>query len=116
MNIHSMKLQHIELENLKTTNLNVRKKGGKDIDDLVPSIRSLGIIQPLLVRKNCEGYEIVAGQRRYHALVKLSQEAEIDPVPCIIMQEGDDAKAIEASLAECVFRNIRHLIPTTSGT
>ena len=104
MNIHSMKLQHIELDQLKTTNLNVRKKGGKDIDDLIPSIRSLGIIQPLLVRKNCEGYEIVAGQRRYHALVKLSQESEIDPVPCIIMNEGDDALAIEASLAENIAR------------
>ncbi|MCP4182615.1 MAG: ParB/RepB/Spo0J family partition protein, partial [Hyphomicrobiales bacterium] len=66
--------------------------------------RSLGILQPLLVRKNCEGYEIVAGQRRYHALVKLSEESEIEPVPCIIMDEQDNAKAIEASLAENVAR------------
>ena len=57
-----------------------------------------------MVRKNCEGYEIVAGQRRYHALVRLSEESEIEPVPCIIMSEGDDAKAIEASLAENVAR------------
>ena len=99
-----MELQHIKIDDLKTTAINVRKKGGKDIDDLVPSIRSLGIIQPLLVRKNCEGYEVVAGQRRYHALVKLSQESEIDPVPCIIMSEGDDALAIEASLAENIAR------------
>ena len=56
------------------------------------------------MRPNCEGYEIVAGQRRYHALVKLSQESEIEPVPCMIMDEGDDAKAIEASLAENVAR------------
>ncbi len=99
-----MQLQHIELENLKPTNLNVRKKGAKDIRDLVPSIRSLGLIQPLLVRPNCEGFEIVAGQRRYYALQKLSSEAEIDPVPCIVMKEGDDARAIEASLAENIAR------------
>ena len=99
-----MELQHIEIDNLKTTNLNVRKKGAKDINALLPSIRSLGVLQPLLVRKNCEGYEIVAGQRRYHALVKLSEESEIEPVPCIIMEEGDDAKAIEASLAENIAR------------
>ena len=101
-----MKLQHIKIENLKTTNINVRKKGGKEIDDLLPSIRSLGLLQPLLVRANCEGYEIVAGQRRYHALVKLAEESEneIEPVPCIIMNEGDDAKAIEASLAENIAR------------
>ena len=99
-----MELQHIKIENLKTTTLNVRKKGAKDIADLVPSIRSLGVIQPLLVRPNCEGYEIVAGQRRYHALVKLSEESEIEPVPCIIMEEGDDALAIEASLTENIAR------------
>jgi len=99
-----MELQHIELENLKTTALNVRKKGAKDIADLVPSIRSLGLLQPLLVRQNCEGYEIIAGQRRFYALQKLSEEQNIEPVPCIIMAKGDDAKAIEASLAENIAR------------
>lgn len=99
-----MELQHIELENLKTTALNVRKKGAKDIADLVPSIRSLGLLQPLLVRQNCEGFEIIAGQRRFYALQKLSEEQNIEPVPCIIMAKGDDAKAIEASLAENIAR------------
>lgn len=104
-----MKLQHIKIENLKTTNLNVRKKGGKDIGDLLPSIRSMGILQPLLVRPNCEGYEIVAGQRRYYAAQKIAEEvsetgASIEPLPCIIMEAGDDAKAIEASLAENIAR------------
>jgi len=70
-----MKLTHITLENLKTANVNVRKTGAKDVADLVPSIRSLGILQPLLVRPNCEGYEIVAGQRRYHALRTLADDA-----------------------------------------
>lgn len=109
MNIQSMQLQHVELENLKTTNLNVRKKGAKDIADLVPSIRSLGILQPLLVRPNCEptnggGYEIVAGQRRYHAMCKIAEEGAVDPIPYIVMDESDDAKAIEASLAENIAR------------
>jgi len=99
-----MELQHIELKNLKTTALNVRKKGAKDIADLVPSIRSLGLLQPLLVRQNCEGFEIIAGQRRFYALQKLSEEQNIEPVPCIIMAKGDDAKAIEASLAENIAR------------
>ena len=67
-----MKLTHLDLDQLKPAKVNVRKRGGKKIADLVPSIRSLGLLQPLLVRPNCEGYEIVAGQRRYHALRKLS--------------------------------------------
>ncbi len=99
-----MKLQHINIENLKTANVNVRKKGGKEITDLLPSIRSLGLLQPLLVRPNCGGFEIIAGQRRYHALEKLAEEGEIEPVPCIIMDEQDNAKAIEASLAENIAR------------
>lgn len=88
-----MKLKHIELDQLKTTKLNVRKKGAKEIADLVPSIRSLGLLQPLLVRPNCEGFEIVAGQRRYYALQKLAQEGKVEPVPCMVMAEGDDAKS-----------------------
>lgn len=99
-----MELLHIELKNLKLSPVNVRKKCGKDVSDILPSIRSLGILQPLLVRANCEGFEIVAGQRRYNALSKLAEEGDIESVPCIIMQESDDAKAIEASLAENIAR------------
>ncbi|MEO0383195.1 MAG: ParB/RepB/Spo0J family partition protein [Pseudomonadota bacterium] len=109
-----MKLTHLPLDQLNTSAVNVRKHGGKDIADLMPSIRSLGLIQPLLVRPNCqrtsgEGFEIVAGQRRFNALTvlageKLAEESPIEPVPCIIMEDGDDATAIEASLAENITR------------
>lgn len=99
-----MKLTHLPLDQLKLSAVNVRSTGGKEIADLLPSIRSLGIIQPLLVRPNCEGFEIVAGQRRYHALVRLVDEGITEPVPVAIMEDGDDAKAIEASLAENVAR------------
>ena len=99
-----MQLQHIDLDQLKTTNLNVRKVGKKDISDLLPSVRSLGIIQPLLVRKNCEGYEVIAGQRRFYTAHALLEEGIKEPVPCIVMKEGDNAKAIEASLVENIAR------------
>lgn len=102
-----MKLQHIDLNDLKATRLNVRKTGAKDIADILPSIRSQGLLQPLLVRPNCEGYEIIAGQRRFHALRKLADEAGGNgsaPVPCLVMDAGDDAKAVEASLAENLAR------------
>eukprot|EP00873_Tetraselmis_striata_P002220 jgi/Tetstr1/422484/TSEL_013322.t1 len=99
-----MKLTHLTLDQLKPAPVNVRKRGGKDIADLLPSIRSLGLLQPLLVRANCEGYEIIAGQRRFHALAKLAENTPSDPVPCIIMEDGDDARAVEASLAENIAR------------
>jgi ParB family transcriptional regulator, chromosome partitioning protein len=102
-----MELQHIDLNDLKPASLNVRKKGGKEIGDILPSIRAHGLLQPLLVRPNCEGFEIVAGQRRYYALEKLAEEnggGESESVPCLVMEAGDDARAIEASLAENIVR------------
>lgn len=99
-----MKLTHLPLEQLKLCPLNVRRKGGQDIADLISSIRSLGVIQPLLVRPDCEGFEIIAGKRRFRALAKLAQEGMADPVPAMVMEDGDDATAIEASLAENVAR------------
>jgi len=100
-----MTLQYIELTDLKPASVNVRKHGAKDIADLIPSIEAMGILQPLLVRPNCERFEIVAGQRRYHALKHLAEDNDnIDPVPCLVMEDGDDAAAIEASLAENVAR------------
>ena len=69
----------------------MRKIGGKDIADLVPSIRALGLLQPLLVRPNDAGFDIIAEQRRYYALVALADEQHIDPVPFMIMGDGDDA-------------------------
>ena len=83
----------------------MRKHGGRDVSDLVASIRSLGVIQPLLVRPNCEGFEVVAGQRRLLACQALEQETgKAEPVPCAILDTGDDAAAIEASLAENIAR------------
>ena len=100
-----MKLQHIELSKLKLSPVNVRKHGGKNVAELIASIRSLGVIQPLLVRPNCEGFEVVAGQRRLRACQALEQETgKADPVPCAILDTGDDAAAIEASLAENIAR------------
>lgn len=99
-----MKLDFIKLEDLKISPINVRKHGDVSGDDLVPSIKSLGVFQPLLVRKNCEGYEIIAGQRRFNACQTIAKSQVIDPIPCAIMEKGDDVKAIEASLAENIAR------------
>jgi hypothetical protein len=57
-------LHHIPLQQLKVSKLNVRRQGTKEIDSLAASIAALGIIQPLLVRGDGDGYEIVAGRRK----------------------------------------------------
>ncbi len=99
-------LHHIPLSQLKVSRLNVRRQGAKEIDSLAASIAALGIIQPLLVRSDGDGYEIVAGRRRYLAAKKLDADgaAEADKLPCVVLEADDDATALEASLAENVER------------
>ena len=99
-------LHHIPLADLTLSKLNVRRHGPKEIDSLAASIAALGLIHPLLVRRAGDGFEIVAGQRRYLAMKKLNAEGtpETDTLPCIVMDATDDAQAIECSLAENVAR------------
>ncbi len=100
------KLHHIPLSELTVSKLNVRRHGAKEIDSLAASIAALGIIQPLLVRRDGDGYEIVAGRRRYLAAKKLDADGtpDADKLPCVLLEADDDATAIEASLAENVER------------
>lgn len=101
-----MELRHIELSNLHISPFNMRhQKKAPDVSDILPSIRERGILQPLLVRPNAEGFEIVAGRRRYFSAKTVEKErGSFDPVPCAVMEAGDDAAAIEASLIENVAR------------
>ena len=63
--------------------------------ELAESIKHNGLIQPITVRPNTQGFEIVAGARRYRA----AQLAELFAVPARIV-EIDDAKALEWQLVE----------------
>lgn len=67
--------------------------------DLIASIKSSGIIQPIIVRKDLLGYEIIAGERRWRA----AQAAGLKDVP-IIIREATDMEAAELSLIENIQR------------
>lgn len=62
------------------------------IDELADSILQHGIIQPLVVRKNTHGFEIVAGERRWRA----SRKAELKEVPCIVREFTDEENMLIA--------------------
>src|SRR3546814_18547186 len=82
-------------------------KKAPDVSDILPTVRARGVLVPLIVRPNCaEGaYEIVAGARRFTAACLVAGEkGEADPLPCAILEDGDDAAALEASLIENVAR------------
>ncbi|TIT03439.1 MAG: ParB/RepB/Spo0J family partition protein [Mesorhizobium sp.] len=103
-----MQLAHIPLDRLNISALNMRHgKRAPDISDILPSVRARGVLVPLLVRPNGspETFEIVAGRRRYFAAKSLADErGESDALPCAIMEDGDDADALEASLIENIAR------------
>jgi len=103
-----MKLDFIDLDNLSIAAANMRGKGkDPDVADLMPSIRARGVLVPLLVRPNCsEGhFEIVAGRRRFTAVSAVAREGgAVRPLPCAILDEGDDADALEASMLENLAR------------
>lgn len=67
--------------------------------ELADSIEEIGIIQPLVVKKSGEFYEIVAGERRWRA----ARMAALRKVP-VIIKEYDDLKTLEAALIENVQR------------
>lgn len=107
-----MKLDFIPLGKLSISKANMRyAKKAPDVSDILPTIRARGVMVPLLVRPNCAdgAYEIVAGARRFTAaqIVADGQDGAGEPLPCAILEEGDDAGAIEASLIE----NIARLAP-----
>ena len=108
-----MKLDFIPLDKLVVSKANMRyAKKAPDVSDILPTVRSRGVIQPVIVRPNCapDGYEIVAGSRRFHAAKivaeerRLAGDTTIEPMPCAILDEGDDAAAIEASMIENMAR------------
>jgi ParB family transcriptional regulator, chromosome partitioning protein len=101
-----MELKHIPLDQLHLSAVNMRhSKKAPDVSDILPSIRARGILQPLLVRPNNKGFEIVAGRRRYFSAKAVeAEQGAFDPVPCAVMEPGDDAAAIEASLIENIAR------------
>ncbi len=70
----------------------------EELDGLADSIKSRGIIQPILVRTHPEDlslYEIIAGERRWRA----AQLAQLHDVP-ILVKDLDDAETLEIALVE----------------
>ena len=69
------------------------------LQELANSIREQGILQPLIVRNQGKGYEIIAGERRWRA----AQIAAINSVP-VIVRDIDDSTALAIGLIENIQR------------
>ncbi|MDI9918895.1 ParB/RepB/Spo0J family partition protein [Rhodococcus sp. IEGM 1379] len=62
--------------------------------ELVHSIREFGLMQPIVVRRNGDKYQLVMGERRWRA----SQEAGLEKIPAIIRETDDDSMLRDALL------------------
>jgi len=88
------------IEELQPNRYQPRKNfNDQDQKQLITSIKKSGIIQPIIVRKQGKGYEIIAGERRWRA----AQAAGLKDVP-IVIREATDMEAAEMSLIENIQR------------
>jgi len=97
----SEELVEIDLDLIEPNSLQPRTNFDESrLEELAQSIRSNGIIQPLLVRRIENGkYQLIAGERRWRA----AQRAGLPNVPCVVKEIPDD-KVLELALIENIQR------------
>ena len=83
----------------------------ESIDELADSIAERGVLQPILLRPHGDdGFEIIAGERRWRA----AQRARLHTIPAIV-REMDDAAMAEVALIENIQREDLNAIEEAEG-
>ena len=86
-------VNYVDINDIRPNRNQPRKNFDEEaIAELATSIQEHGIIQPLIVRKADNGYELVAGERRWRA----ARKADLEKVPCIIREFSDEENALIA--------------------
>lgn len=80
------------------------------MEELAGSIRNQGIIQPLVVRPKADGYELIAGERRWRAAMK----AGLTRVP-VVVRQASDHEALQLALVENLQREDLNPIEEANG-
>jgi ParB family transcriptional regulator, chromosome partitioning protein len=88
--------QQIPIAKIKPNPFQPRKVfRAEDLQELVQSVKEKGVLQPIVVRKKGEGWEIIAGERRYRAAQKLG----LLTIPAVEVQ-ASDVESLEIALIE----------------
>ena len=84
--------QMIAVDQIRPSHQQVRTRfDAEPLGELAESIRSHGVLQPLLVRRLIDGYELIAGERRWRA----ARLAGLTAVPAVVRSDaGDDAQLV----------------------
>ena len=107
----STKTNKISISSIVRNKFQPRRNFNKEqMEELTNSIRERGIIQPIVVRKQSDKYEIVAGERRWQA----AQNAGMHEVPVVEVQ-ADDLKSLEFAIVENVQRDDLNPIEEANG-
>ena len=94
---------YIDINDIKPNKDQPRKTFNEEkLKDLANSIKENGVIQPLIIRKAQNGYELVAGERRWRA----ARIAEIKKVPCIIRDFDEKQNMIVAIIENMQRENL----------
>jgi ParB family transcriptional regulator, chromosome partitioning protein len=89
--------QYIDVDQVKPSTEQMRKSfPAESLRELADSIRQHGVLQPLLVRQLPDGYELIAGERRWRA----ARLAGVERVPAIIRHEADSEDSLLLGLIE----------------
>ena len=105
------KSNKISISSLIRNKYQPRKSFNKNqMEELTNSIKERGIIQPIVVRKQLDKYEIIAGERRWQA----AQNAGLHEVP-VVEVEADDLKSLEFAIVENVQRDDLNPIEEANG-
>jgi ParB family chromosome partitioning protein len=73
--------------------------GEEALEGLTLSIREVGVLQPIVVRRTAEGYELIAGERRLRA----AQRAGLATIPAVV-RDSDDTESLREALIENIHR------------
>ena len=91
---------YVNIEKIKTNQNQPRKVFGQEkLDELAQSIKRYGIVQPLVVTKNKDNYDLIAGERRLRA----ARSIGLSEVP-VVIKEYDEQSKSEISLIENIQR------------
>ncbi|WP_339252663.1 nucleoid occlusion protein [Sporosarcina sp. FSL W8-0480] len=95
-NTPSEKVEQVKIDLIKPNKYQPRTIFSEEkIEELARTIHTHGVIQPIVIRKSNDGYEIIAGERRYRAMKKLGWEE----VPAIV-RNLDDRETASIALIE----------------
>lgn len=106
-NEDARRLEEIPIEDITPNPYQPRKTfDDESISELAQSIKQVGLIQPLVVRRTKVGFELVAGERRLRALKSLGKEK----APCLVLGEVmEEASAVMALIENLQRENLHFL-------